>query len=210
VSAAGSDTGLEVVRSLLDAKLAGQAANIERFHPEQAHALAGIATAQVRLREANSTAEALAAEARAANVYWQALADLPTTFARDDLTKIPQRWLTAGDRHSALSSSPKKAVTPFHAMLNYSHQLAEFEAQLAPCALGLDLQFGWAHVDAPHRASAALDLLEVLRPTADAFIADLIDTRTFQSEGVHRAAHWAGSPRAFARQVVDRSDAPDL
>jgi ribosomal protein L37E len=57
--------------------------------------------------------------------------------------------------------------------------LAEFEAQLALCALGLDPQLGWAHVDAPYRASAALDLLEAIRPAADAFIAELITTRTF-------------------------------
>lgn len=55
----------------------------------------------------------------------------------------------------------------------------EFEAQLALCALGLDPQLGWAHVDASYPASAALDLLEAIRPTADALIAELIASRTF-------------------------------
>lgn len=59
------------------------------------------------------------------------------------------------------------------------HQLAEFEAQLALCTLGLDPQLGWAHVDAPYRASAALDLLEAIRPIADAFVAELVTHRTF-------------------------------
>lgn len=110
---------------------------------------------------------------------WGALAGLPMTFARADLPKIPERWLTAGDRHSTLSSSPKNAVTAVHAMINYAYQLAEFEAQLALCSLGLDPQLGWAHVDAPYRASAALDLLEAIRPTADALVAELIASRTF-------------------------------
>jgi ribosomal protein L37E len=101
------------------------------------------------------------------------------TFARADRTKIPDRWRTAGERHSPLSTSPKKAVTPFHAMTNFAYQLAEFEAQLALRALGLDPQLGWAHVDAPYRASAALDLLEAIRPVADALITELIATRTF-------------------------------
>jgi CRISPR-associated protein Cas1 len=179
VTAAGSEVGLEIVKALLHAKLTGQAANVERFRPEEADALSEIAAAQVRLDAATTLAQALTSEARAANAYWRALSGLRLTFARDDLMKIPDRWDTAGDRHSALSSSPKKAVTPFHAITNFAYQLAEFEAQLALCALGLDPQLGWAHVDAPYRASAALDLLEAIRPAADAFIAELITTRTF-------------------------------
>ena len=101
------------------------------------------------------------------------------TFAQVDLPKIPERWRTVGDRHSALSASPKKAVTPVHAMVNYAYQLAEFEAQIALRALGLDPQLGWAHADAPFRASGALDLVEAIRPTGDAFIAELLASRTF-------------------------------
>ena len=179
VAAAGSQTGLEVVRSLLDAKLAGQLANVVRFRPLETEAQSEIARARVRLGEASTLAEALAAEAKAANTYWGAFAGLQMTFARADLPKIPERWRAAGDRHSALSSSPKKAVTAVHAMINYAYQLAEFEAQLSLCSLGLDPQLGWAHFDAPYRASAALDLLEAIRPTADALIAELIASRTF-------------------------------
>lgn len=38
---------------------------------------------------------------------------------------------------------------------------------------------GWAHRDAPYRDSAALDLLEALRPTVDAHLMHLLDSRTF-------------------------------
>ena len=33
--------------------------------------------------------------------------------------------------------------------------------------------------DAPYRASASLDVLEAIRPTADALVLDMISTRVF-------------------------------
>jgi hypothetical protein len=71
--------------------------------------------------------------------------------------------------------------------LNYGYALAEFACKIALRANGLDPDIGWLHRDAPYRASAALDLLEVLRPQVDGFLLDLFRTRTF-----------------FAREFVER------
>lgn len=59
------------------------------------------------------------------------------------------------------------------------YHLAAAEASLALLALGLDPGLGWAHRDAPYRDSAALDLVEAVRPDVDDYVFDLISQRTF-------------------------------
>jgi hypothetical protein len=44
---------------------------------------------------------------------------------------------------------------------------------------GLDPGLGWAHRDAPYRNSAALDLLEPVRPAVDRYVVELLAERTF-------------------------------
>ncbi len=46
-------------------------------------------------------------------------------------------------------------------------------------AVGLDPGLGWAHSDAPYRDSAALDLLEAVRPAVDEHLIALLGSRTF-------------------------------
>lgn len=99
-------------------------------------------------------------------------------FARADQSRIPALWLRAAERQSPLSTSPRKAVTPAGAMLNYLYALAEVECRLALLAVGLDPGLGWAHRDAPYRDSAALDVLEVLRPEVDDYLMRMLTTRT--------------------------------
>jgi hypothetical protein len=64
-------------------------------------------------------------------------------------------------------------------LLNYMYALAESECRLALLAVGLDPGLGWVHRDAPYRDSAALDLLEPLRPAVDDYVMRLLETRTF-------------------------------
>jgi hypothetical protein len=45
--------------------------------------------------------------------------------------------------------------------------------------MGLDPGLGWSHRDTPYRDSAALDVLEALRPVIDTYLLDLLGTRTF-------------------------------
>lgn len=68
-------------------------------------------------------------------------------------------------RHSPLSGGLRLAVTPVHAILNYSFALLESESRLALVALGLDPGLGLGlHADTPNRDSLALDVLEPVRP----------------------------------------------
>jgi hypothetical protein len=61
---------------------------------------------------------------------------------------------------------------------------------------------GWVRRDAPYRDSAALDLLEPLRPELDGYLLRLIGERTFGAQGVRGASFGTGAARPRARQVA--------
>lgn len=165
-----------IARSLLTAKLEGQAGILRELDATGAGEIDGL---KDQLEEAHDIPPMLAAEARAATRYWGVLHQAPMRFADADRPRIPAHWLALGDRHSPLSGSPRLAVTPAGAVVNYLYALAEFEASLALTAMGLDPGMGWFHRDAPYRASAALDLMEGVRPACDEFLLALLGSRTF-------------------------------
>lgn len=45
--------------------------------------------------------------------------------------------------------------------------------------MGLDPGMGWIHRDAPYRDSAALDVLEAIRPDVDSLVLELLSERAF-------------------------------
>jgi CRISP-associated protein Cas1 len=179
VEATESEAGLRVVRYLLGRKLAGQGANLKQFFPEDREAIGVVTTAAERIESSRQVRDALLWEAKAASSYWRSFAKLQARFSGGDLGKIPERWCTLGERQSLLSASPRRAITPANAILNYLYQLALFGCSFSLEALGLDPQLGWAHKDAPYRDSAALDLLETVRPAIDGYVASLLADRTF-------------------------------
>jgi hypothetical protein len=73
---------------------------------------------------------------------------------------------------SALTQSPRLAVNPPNAMLNYLYTLAQSESRLALAALGLDPGIGVLHKDTRTRDSLASDLIESARPKVDSFLLD--------------------------------------
>lgn len=179
VAATENGIGLNLVRTLMEAKLEGQLAILRRAFAEEGAALRTVEGALGALRDAQSVKTMLALEAKAASVYWGAWSRVPLRFARADERHVPEHWLVFGERHSPLSTSPRNAATPAGAILNYAYALAEFECRLALLAVGLDPGLGWAHRDAPYRDSAALDLLEALRPSVDDHVISLLNSRTF-------------------------------
>jgi len=179
VAVAETGVGLQIVRELLTSKLEGQLTLLQHSLPRHAPAAHAVERRLQGLQKVDSIGAALALEAKAASTYWARWQELPVQFARIDERKVPKHWLTFGDRHSPLSASPRKAATPASAILNYLYALAEFECRLAALAVGLDPGLGWAHRDTPYRDSAALDLLEALRPAVDEHLLDLLETRTF-------------------------------
>jgi CRISPR-associated endonuclease Cas1 len=179
IAAAETEVGLQIVKELLTSKLEGQLALLRRLLPRQDSAVQALNTRLGTLAKVGSTASAVGVEARAASAYWDVWRDVRMRFARADENQVPKHWLTFGDRHSPLSTSPKKASTPAGAILNYLYALAEFECRLALLAVGLDPGLGWAHRDVPYRDSAALDLLEAFRPAVDEHVMGLLSSRTF-------------------------------
>jgi CRISPR associated protein Cas1 len=85
-------------------------------------------------------------------------------------------------RVSPLTGSPRLAVNPPNAILNYLYCLLESESRLAAAALGLDPGLGVLHVDTKARDSLACDLMEPVRPQVDAFLLDWIMRESFKRE----------------------------
>ena len=129
-----------------------------------------IADQRHALAKANSKEEIRRYEAYGALAYWRAWHDLPIQFSRSDLQRVPKHWQIFGTRVSPLTKSPRLAVNPPNAMLNYLYAILESEARLAIAELGLDPGIGMLHNDARTRDSLACDLLEPIRPQADAYL----------------------------------------
>ena len=113
-------------------------------------------------------------ESQAAAEYWAAWQNVPITFPRSDVPRIPGHWRVFGTRQSPLSGSPRSAINPANAILNYLYALLEGESSLAANALGLDPGLGILHFDKRSRASLSCDLQEPVRPEVDAFLFDWI------------------------------------
>jgi CRISPR-associated endonuclease Cas1 len=166
-----SDLALRIARELIDQKLRGQERVIQKYFPAST---AGelIAKARNKLAEAKSSADIRLLESNGALAYWGAWHDLPVNFPRIDLPRVPDHWQKFGTRISPLTGSPRLAVTPPGAMLNYLYAVLESESRLALAALGLDPGIGVLHNDLRSRDSLACDLMEPIRPQCDAYLLD--------------------------------------
>jgi CRISPR-associated endonuclease Cas1 len=176
-----SGVGLRVMRELIGKKLDGQA-QVARDR------LLDTSTTQVilRVRERLATADTPEGirllESRAGAAYWAAWRTLPINFPRNDLRRVPDHWRSFGARISPLTGSPRLAVNPANAILNYLYALLESEARLASTALGLDPGLGILHADRPNRDSFACDLMEPVRPRVDAYVLDWITRELLKRE----------------------------
>jgi CRISPR-associated endonuclease Cas1 len=164
---------LEISRELMRAKLEGQ----ERVVAEQLKH-PGTANAIARLREQLFKAGDLRTvrylEAEAARRYWNAWSEVPVLFPRKDVKHVPDLWLRFGARHSPLTGGPRLAINPPNAILNYCFALGESESRRALCACGLDSGLAFIHADTGARNSLALDLLETIRPSIEAWLLNWI------------------------------------
>ena len=174
-------------RWLVDAKLAGQIANLGRFGSKPAvdDAVDVIETNRHQLAASSTVDELRLHEAFAAAAYWQALAQLPVRFAHREVDRIPSHWRTFGGRSSPLANGPRLAANPANAVLNYLYSLLQGEATLAARTVGLDPGLGVMHADQPHRDSLAADLMEPVRPMVDAYVFELLGTRPFVARDFH-------------------------
>jgi CRISPR-associated endonuclease Cas1 len=169
-----SDLALRIARELIDQKLRGQEQVARKYFPNSSASVL-IALARNKLIAAKSSDDIRLSESQGAQAYWSAWHDLSINFPRVDLPRVPDHWQTFGSRMSPLTTSPRLAVNPPNAMLNYLYAVLESEARLALAALGLDPGIGVLHNDLRSRDSLACDLLESVRPQVDAFLLDWLN-----------------------------------
>jgi CRISPR-associated endonuclease Cas1 len=184
--AAHTEVGLEIARTLLKAKLEGQA-NVARTGFGDLTLAETITRYAAELQSASAIDRCVLIESNAAGAYFQAWSGLRVKFPTNDQTRVPDGWLSYDQRSSVLANfgSPRSATNPINALLNYCYALAYAEAVIACHALGLDPGLGILHNDKPNRNSLALDLMEPVRPGIDAFVLDLIRSHTFSRTDFH-------------------------
>jgi CRISPR-associated endonuclease Cas1 len=164
-----SGAALRIAKELIRQKLIGQERLVrDQFQNDNSTEM--ISDARQALMKTKSSEEIRRYEAHAALAYWRAWHELPVAFPQADSRRVPEHWLRFGSRLSPLTRSPRLAVNPANAMLNYLYAILESEARLAIAELGLDPGLGVLHADTRNRDSLACDLMEPIRPRVDAFI----------------------------------------
>ena len=222
VLAVQSGAAIEIARELIDHKLIGQerVARHRLLAPEIAEQ---ISKYRGELPAADTIKQLRLIESHAAIFYWSAWHDLPINFPKSDLRRVPDHWRVFGTRDSPLTGSPRLAVNPPNAILNYLYAVLESEARIAATTLGLDPGFGVLHADAPARDNLCLDLMEPARPHVDAYLLNWITSQPFRREwffeqsngncrllgsfAVHlseTAPSWGRAVAPFAERVAQR------
>ena len=176
----GTETGLTITKDLIGAKLVGQAELLEK-HFDAIAAAATIRDLGLRVADSATLEEIRTLEASAANLYWSSWTDLVVPFVKKDHDRVPPHWRTFEGRRSSITpGSSRNSSDPINTLLNYSYRLLEAEGQLATLAVGLDPGLGILHADVKGRASFVLDLIEAVRPVADAYVLDLLKVAPLQ------------------------------
>jgi CRISPR-associated endonuclease Cas1 len=152
-----SGAALPVARELVRQKLEGQE-QVAKHKLLDSSTADTIARFMNELPAADSIAGVRLIEAQAAHAYWSAWRTLPVNFPKKELPRVPEHWLSFGTRISPLTGSPRLAVTPACAMMNY------------------------LHVDQASRDSLACDLMEPVRPLVDSYLIDWITKQPLKRE----------------------------
>jgi hypothetical protein len=174
--------GLEISRQLITVKLEGQE-RVARDRLQDRDAADAIAAFRKQLRRIKNLDDLRALEGRAAVAYWAGWRNVRMQFPQGDAVKIPLHWLTFASRSSPLSGfSPRKAVNPLDAILNYLYTILQAETRLAIATMGLDPGLGFLHADYELRDSLAYDLMEVVRPDVDAYLFDWVSSKPFKRD----------------------------
>jgi CRISPR-associated endonuclease Cas1 len=160
---------LEISRKLISVKMEGEE-SVLREQLRQPAVADSIAQFRERLADAEDLDRVRSLEAEAAKNYWSAWSDVPILFPRKDIRRVPTHWLRFGSRHSPLTGGARLAINPANSLLNYVFAIAESECRLSLCSCGLDPGLGFIHFDSANRHSLALDLLETIRPSIEAWL----------------------------------------
>jgi CRISPR-associated endonuclease Cas1 len=176
-----SGIALHIARELIDRKLIAQE-QLVTTKLNDSLAAEKIGQARDEISDAHTLERIRYLESKAGLAYWSAWRNVTITFPAKDIRRVPEHWLTFGTRASLLTHSPRLAVNPVNAMLNYLYAVLESEARLAVSAQGLDPGFGVLHFDRPNRDSLACDIMEPTRPQVDAYVLDWILRQPLRKE----------------------------
>ena len=179
--AVSNGSALRIARELISKKLAGQE-QVARQKLLDCSTADAIGRFKAELPQADSITTVRLIESQAARAYWSAWSTLAINFPKNDLPRVPEHWRSFGTRVSPLTGSPRLAVNPPNAILNYLYCMLESEARLAAAALGLDPGLGVLHVDTPARDSLACDVMEPVRSQVDAYLLDWITRQPLKRE----------------------------
>jgi CRISPR-associated endonuclease Cas1 len=177
--AVDSMLGIDIMRDLLRQKLDGQERVLGHLTAGQL-AVPQMELGRRALTRANDFIGLRAAEAYAAAAYWAAWSRAPAKFRGSEQDRVPKHWLRFGQRASALTGSPRLAINPANAMLNYLYALLEAEARIALLAVGCDPGVGIQHADQRSRDSLACDVMEAVRPDVDLWLLDYLTKRVLR------------------------------
>jgi len=117
-------------------------------------------------------------EAQTAAAYWHCFEGIPIKWVKK-AKKTPSNWLSIGNRTSPKTSSPRKAIDPFNATLNYLYAVLETKVRQTCIVNNVDPDFGIIHVDRASRTSLVFDLMEPIRPKVDSLLFEWILDQTF-------------------------------
>jgi CRISPR-associated endonuclease Cas1 len=202
--AISNGVGLEICRTLIIAKIQGEE-NVLRKELNCPATADTIARFRSRISSADSFDLIRNLEANAAALYFREWRELPVSWPKADLQRIPEHWRFVGSRQSPLSGGPRLAVTPVHAILNYVFALLEAETRVAIVSLGLDVGLGLGlHTDTADRSSLAFDVLEPVRPEVERWLLSWI-----ASEPLRRADFFetsTGNARLMAPMCTKLSE----
>jgi CRISPR-associated endonuclease Cas1 len=171
--------GIRIGRDLIRQKLTGQLRIAQRLSASD-RAVREIKECIEEIDDSDSPDELRRAEGQAAIAYWSAWREVPVKFDAGSVKRVPEHWLSFGRRHSLISNpTPRRAINPANAVLNYLYAILEAEARIAALRMGLDPGLGLLHADQRARDSLSCDLMEAVRPKVDEFVLDLLASRTF-------------------------------
>jgi CRISPR-associated endonuclease Cas1 len=176
-----SGIALKIARELISEKLLAQE-RITKIYFRDSSCPSDIAAARKLVGIAKSKEEIRRWEAKGAKVYWSAMREIPAKFSKSDSSKIPEHWKRFGSRISPLTNSPRLAVNPANAILNFLYAVLQSESRLALATLGLDPGIGILHSDLRSRDSLACDLMEPIRPKVDSLVLNLLFSEQLRRE----------------------------
>jgi CRISPR-associated endonuclease Cas1 len=176
-----SGIALKIARELIVQKLLAQERVIGMFFKESPSSRV-VVDARRSVVRSKTNDEIRRWEAKGALAYWSAMRDVQANFSKADALKVPEHWKRFGSRVSPLTNSPRLAVNPANAILNYLYAILEAESRLALATLGLDPGIGVLHNDLRSRDSLASDLMETVRPKVDELVLTLLTREQLRRE----------------------------